>query len=257
MPIGTPFHSRTAPLCQSLAWRDWAGYFAASSYEVHPDREYNAIRNAAALIDVSPLFKYRVAGPDATRLVDRVITRDAAKLAVGQVAYTHWCDAAGNVIKEQPAGSKAFTKRVYDGAGRVTAVYTGYDDDESTYAEADDVTGDTIFEQVETSYDSGGNVIQTTSRQRFHNATGTGALTTPDGAQPKARVSHVASYPDAIGRVQAVANYGTQRRGELHAAQHRPGPQRHGAGQQHQLQRRRRALPHRRSDGDRHLPVLR
>jgi aminomethyltransferase len=100
MPVGTPFHSRTSALCQSLAWRDWAGYFAVSSYEVHPEREYNAIRNAAALIDVSPLYKYRVSGRDATRLVDRVITRDVTRLAVGQVAYTHWCDAAGKVIDD-------------------------------------------------------------------------------------------------------------------------------------------------------------
>jgi glycine cleavage system T protein (aminomethyltransferase) len=100
MPVGSPFHARTAALCQSLSWRDWAGFFAASSYEVHHDREYNAIRNAAALIDVSPLFKYRVSGKDATRLVDRVVTRDATRLDVGQVAYTHWCDGEGKVIDD-------------------------------------------------------------------------------------------------------------------------------------------------------------
>jgi aminomethyltransferase len=100
MPIGTAFHSRTSPLCESLAWRDWAGYFAVSTYEVHHDREYNAIRNAAALIDISPLFKYRIAGKDAARLVDRVVTRDVPKMAVGQVAYTHWCDGDGHVLDD-------------------------------------------------------------------------------------------------------------------------------------------------------------
>jgi aminomethyltransferase len=100
MPIGTAFHSRTSPLCESLAWRDWAGYFAVSTYEVHHEREYNAIRNAAALIDISPLFKYRVTGKDAARLVDRVVTRDVPKMAVGQVAYTHWCDGEGMVIDD-------------------------------------------------------------------------------------------------------------------------------------------------------------
>src|SRR5688572_14129268 len=100
MPIGTCFHPRTAPLCESMAFRDWAGYFAAGSYEVHHEREYNAIRNAAALIDVSPLFKYRVTGRDATRLVDRVVTRDVKKMQVGQVAYTHWCDAQGKMIDD-------------------------------------------------------------------------------------------------------------------------------------------------------------
>src|SRR5262245_57333796 len=100
MPIGTAFHARTSPLCESMAWRDWAGYFAVSTYEVHHDREYNAIRNAAALIDISPLFKYRVEGKDAARLVDRVVTRDVPKMAVGQVAYTHWCDRQGKVIDD-------------------------------------------------------------------------------------------------------------------------------------------------------------
>ena len=100
MPIGTCFHPRTSALCESMSWRDWAGYFAVSSYEVHHEREYNAIRNAAALIDVSPLFKYRVTGGDAVRLVDRITTRDARKMAVGQVAYTHWCDGEGKVIDD-------------------------------------------------------------------------------------------------------------------------------------------------------------
>jgi aminomethyltransferase len=100
MPIGTPFHPRTAALCESMSWRDWAGYYAVSSYEVHHDREYNAIRQAAALIDISPLFKYRVTGKDATRLADRIVTRNVPKLAVGQVSYTHWCDGDGKVIDD-------------------------------------------------------------------------------------------------------------------------------------------------------------
>jgi aminomethyltransferase len=100
MPIGTPFHPRTSALCESMSWRDWAGYFAVSQYEATHEREYNAIRNAAALIDVSPLFKYRVSGKGATRLVDRVVTRDVPKMAVGQVAYTHWCDGSGKVIDD-------------------------------------------------------------------------------------------------------------------------------------------------------------
>jgi aminomethyltransferase len=100
MPLGSPFHSRTSALCESMSWREWAGYFAVSSYEVHHEREYNAIRNAAALIDVSPLFKYRVTGKDAVRLVDRVTARDARKMTVGQVAYTHWCDGDGKVIDD-------------------------------------------------------------------------------------------------------------------------------------------------------------
>jgi aminomethyltransferase len=100
MPIGSAFHERTLPLCESLNYRDWAGYYAVSAYETHHEHEYNAIRNAAALIDVSPLYKYIVSGRDATRLVDRLITRDVAKLKVGQVIYTPWCDEQGKVIDD-------------------------------------------------------------------------------------------------------------------------------------------------------------
>jgi aminomethyltransferase len=100
MPIPTAFHSRTAPLCQSYDWRNWAGYIAVSVYEPSHEREYYAIRNAAALIDVSPLFKYEVTGPDAARLVDRIITRDVSKCAIGQVMYTPWCDERGKMIDD-------------------------------------------------------------------------------------------------------------------------------------------------------------
>jgi len=100
MPIGTAFHERTFRLCESLNYREWSGYYAVSSYEPHHEHEYNAIRNAAALIDISPLFKYRLTGKDATRLVDRIITRDMRKVSVGQVIYTPWCDERGKVIDD-------------------------------------------------------------------------------------------------------------------------------------------------------------
>ena len=96
----TPFHERTAALCASHAWRRWAGYVVASSYELSHEREYHAIRSSAALFDVSPLYKYRVWGKDAARLLDLVVTRDVAKIRVGQVAYTPWCDAAGKVLDD-------------------------------------------------------------------------------------------------------------------------------------------------------------
>ena len=100
MPIGTAFHERTFALCESLNYREWSGYYAVSSYEPHHEHEYNAIRNAAALIDISPLYKYRLTGSDATRLVDRIITRDMRKVSVGQVVYTPWCDEHGKVIDD-------------------------------------------------------------------------------------------------------------------------------------------------------------
>ena len=100
MPVGSAFHERTLQLCESLNYRDWAGYYCVSAYETHHEHEYNAIRNACALIDISPLYKYLVSGPDAMRLVNRLITRDASKIAVGQVVYTPWCDDEGKVIDD-------------------------------------------------------------------------------------------------------------------------------------------------------------
>lgn len=100
MSVGSPFHPRTAALNRKMQWREWSGYFASSAYADAHDIEYNAVREAAALFDVSPLYKYLVSGPDAMRLVDRVITRDATKLRVGGVVYTPWCDENGKVVDD-------------------------------------------------------------------------------------------------------------------------------------------------------------
>src|SRR5688572_12617394 len=96
----TPFHERTAALCASHSWRRWAGYVAASSYELSHEREYHAIRSSAALFDISPLYKYSLRGPDAARLLDRVTTRDVSRTQVGQVLYTGWCDGAGKLLDD-------------------------------------------------------------------------------------------------------------------------------------------------------------
>lgn len=100
MPLPTPFHSRTSLLNESYEWRNWSGYLAAGLYEPSHEREYYAIRNSAALIDVSPLFKYEISGPDAGAVVDRIITRDVSRCAIGQVLYSTWCDEAGKVIDD-------------------------------------------------------------------------------------------------------------------------------------------------------------
>ncbi len=115
MSVGTPFHPRTEPLNRKMQWREWSGYFASSAYADAHDIEYNAIREAAALIDVSPLYKYRVHGPDALRLVDRVITREATRLTEGRVYYTPWCDEHGKVIDD------GTIHRLDDGSFRWTA----------------------------------------------------------------------------------------------------------------------------------------
>jgi aminomethyltransferase len=100
VPIGTAFHERTFALCESLSYREWSGYYTVSVYETHHEHEYNAIRNATALIDISPLYKYIITGADATRFVNRVITRDINKVAVNQVIYCCWCDQDGKVIDD-------------------------------------------------------------------------------------------------------------------------------------------------------------
>ena len=96
----TPFHERTDALCASHAWRRWAGHIVASSYELTHEREYHVIRTAAALFDVSPLYKYLVRGRDAARLLDLIVPRNVIKAEVGQVLYTPWCDHAGKVIDD-------------------------------------------------------------------------------------------------------------------------------------------------------------
>jgi len=100
VPVGTAFHERTLALCESLNYREWSGYYTVGVYEMHHEHEYNAIRNSAGLIDISPLFKYLVTGSDATRFVNRVIARDINKVAIDQVIYCCWCDPEGKVIDD-------------------------------------------------------------------------------------------------------------------------------------------------------------
>jgi YD repeat-containing protein len=115
-----------------------------------------------------------------------------------------WYDPAGNVMKVQPAGAELFTKTARDGLGRPVAV--GFADDE-TYADASSTEDTVVLEETQTEYDAGGNVIRTSVRQRYHNAPGWGPL--GEVAFAEYRETHVASFPDALGRVVAVANYGT------------------------------------------------
>ena len=99
-PSALHFTGARSRSASRLNYREWSGYYTVSSYETHHEHEYNAIRNAAALIDISPLFKHLVSGRDAARLVDRVITRDVSRMDVGRVFYTPWCDEEGYVIDD-------------------------------------------------------------------------------------------------------------------------------------------------------------
>ena len=100
MPIATPFFPRTLELNSNRDWKDWAGYFAANSYNVVNDFEYYAFRHSAGLVDITPLFKYKVTGKDACLLLSRLIVKDISRLKMNQVTYCCWCDDRGMVIDD-------------------------------------------------------------------------------------------------------------------------------------------------------------
>ncbi len=100
MPIKTPFFPRTSELCDSMQWKEWAGYYAASTYGIPHDAEYFAFRNAAGLLDITPLFKYKVSGSDAARFLSRIMVRNIEKLKIGRVTYCCWCTEDGKVVDD-------------------------------------------------------------------------------------------------------------------------------------------------------------
>jgi aminomethyltransferase len=97
--LPTPFHSRTSRLCRTNDWTRWAGYTTVRVF-TDMELEYFAVRNASTLFDLSPMIKYRIAGTDATRYLNRLMTRDVARLRPGRVAYTVWCDDRGKVLDD-------------------------------------------------------------------------------------------------------------------------------------------------------------
>ncbi len=120
MPIPSPFHTRTSALCESYRWKDWAGYYAVCSFDHGHEKEYFAFRESAGLIDVTPLYKYEVAGPDAAALLSRMMVRDISKLKVGRVTYCCWCDDEGKVVDD------GTVTRLDDHLYRVTAADPSY-----------------------------------------------------------------------------------------------------------------------------------
>ena len=95
----TPFHPRTAAANQLNAWHRWRDHTVADAY-FDVGMEYNAIRNACAVFDLSPMSKHRISGPDALGFLNRLLTRDAARILPGRVGYCVWCDDAGQVIDD-------------------------------------------------------------------------------------------------------------------------------------------------------------
>jgi aminomethyltransferase len=100
MPIPSPFHERTFELCTSYKWADWAGYYAVSSYRLPNDSEYYSLRHSAGIIDISPLFKYEVSGPDAVVFLSRIMTKNIDDIPIGHAAYCCWCDDFGKIIDD-------------------------------------------------------------------------------------------------------------------------------------------------------------
>ena len=96
----SPFFERTSRLNESQEWRRWSGYLAATNYELTHENEYFAIRTKAALLDITPLYKYIIEGPDAQRFLDRMVTRNIGICKIGQVMYTPWCDEDGKQIDD-------------------------------------------------------------------------------------------------------------------------------------------------------------
>ena len=99
-PRTTPFHARVAPLNQTGIWKHWSGYLVPPSYHFSLNHEYYAIRNAAALLDTSPLFKYRISGSGAEAFLCHVLARDVRACRPGRAQYTCWCDERGFVLQD-------------------------------------------------------------------------------------------------------------------------------------------------------------
>ena len=100
MPRHTPFFPRIRALCESYAYKEWSGMLAVRAYDTHSEREYVALRHTAGLLDVTPLYKYDVTGPDALIFAARVWCRDISKLSIGQVTYSAMADYNGKCLDD-------------------------------------------------------------------------------------------------------------------------------------------------------------
>ena len=117
----SPFFERTSKLNESQEWRRWSGYLSATNYELTHDNEYFAIRTKAALLDISPLHKYIIQGPDSQIFLDRLVTRNIKICKVGQIMYTPWCDENGKVIDD------GTVQRLSDDKYRITSAEPNFD----------------------------------------------------------------------------------------------------------------------------------
>lgn len=97
--LTSPFHARTSVLNKQNSWAAWAGYTTPLVFD-DVSMEHCAIRNQVTVYDLTPMNKYRIVGPDAAAYLNRLTIRDAAKLKVGRVHYTAWCDEHGKLLDD-------------------------------------------------------------------------------------------------------------------------------------------------------------
>ncbi|MBL9176975.1 MAG: hypothetical protein JNM65_02865 [Verrucomicrobiaceae bacterium] len=135
-----------------------------------------------------------------------------------------WYDPRGLLIKTVKPGFNGYTKTQFDTLRRPTASYLAYPPAGGLDGNSNNVADDIVIEQKENSYDNASNLLLTTARQRFHDATGTGPLNEPSGLQPLARVTYDAQWADPIGRQHVQANYGTNGGAELTRPALAPAP---------------------------------
>jgi aminomethyltransferase len=96
----TPFHPRLRELNTQGLYTHWQGFLSPLRYSSAPKHEYFAVRNAVGVFDTSPLFKYRITGPDAERLLAGTLVRDVRGCRPGRAQYTAWCDDRGFVMED-------------------------------------------------------------------------------------------------------------------------------------------------------------
>jgi aminomethyltransferase len=95
----SPFHSRQKELNDNKTWSRWFDYLSVPAYTCST-QEYFAGRNACGVFDLTPMTKHLITGPDALPFLNRLVTRDVAKIKPGRVGYAVWCTDEGQVIDD-------------------------------------------------------------------------------------------------------------------------------------------------------------
>ncbi len=132
---------------------------------------------------------------------------DPSTGAIGnRLTENRWFSARGLPIKTRnPNG--LFRKNVFDGAARATTAFTSYQDAETAYADADDVTGDVVITESILGLQNDGQVIQTTTYERTDDATVTGPLSTTWN-ETNSRRTYTAAWYDLVNRMTSAVDYG-------------------------------------------------